>query len=476
MGTSSFWLGALTSISVCLATLPAAGAWPTHRGNPQRTGNVDGQSGPTTPKVLWVYRAQEHFVASPVPSGDRLIVSGLGAFNVSTLHCLAVDPKATERKVWSKSTPYLKRPTVCSPAVADGETIFGDGMHQTDGAFLHCLQLDKGLPLWQLRTPQPDRLVHLEGSPTVVGKHVFIGGGALGVICVDTAKVSLEGKEMSVQDAKKILDDKWQALVKAFEEDKKKDPDFAVPPNEDMLPRPAPRIAWTQGTGKWHVDAPVNVIGGRVLVASAFLDKEQEGDRALYCLETKTGKVIWKARLAVNPWGGASVSGNTVIVTGSSIGYDTKSVKGARGQIAAFDLSAGKELWQRDLPAGVVSCAALKDDLAICTATDGKVRVFVLKTGEPRVIFTGPVPFFAPPAIAGDMVYAADLAGVVHAIDIKNGTEKWKLDLGSDPAVKAPGMVYGGPVVHGGRVFVATCNLEGAHVNKPTVVVCIGDK
>ena len=85
-------------------------------------------------------------------------------------------------------------------------------------------------------------------------------------------------------------------------------------------------------------------------------------------------------------------------------------------------------------------------------------------------------PFFAGPAVVQGVVYAGDLRGVVHAIDLTNGTPKWKLDLGADPGVKAPGMIYAGPVVHGGRLFVATCNVEGPAANKPTVVVCIGEK
>jgi outer membrane protein assembly factor BamB len=130
------------------------------------------------------------------------------------------------------------------------------------------------------------------------------------------------------------------------------------------------------------------------------------------------------------------------------------------------------------VPGGVVSCAALVDGMAICTATDGKVRAFDLKTGERRWIYpnNGPfTPYFAPPAVADGVAYAGDLTGVIHAINLKDGGEKWKLDLGSDPAVKAPGMVYAGPVLQGGKLFVATCNIEGANVNKPTVVVCIGN-
>ncbi len=37
-------------------------------------------------------------------------------------------------------------------------------------------------------------------------------------------------------------------------------------------------------------------------------------------------------------------------------------------------------------------------------------------------------------------------------------------------------MIYGGPVVHGGRLYVGTCNLEGPNARKETVVVCIGEK
>jgi hypothetical protein len=37
-------------------------------------------------------------------------------------------------------------------------------------------------------------------------------------------------------------------------------------------------------------------------------------------------------------------------------------------------------------------------------------------------------------------------------------------------------MFYGGPVVHAGRLYAATCNLEGENARKETVVVCVGDK
>src|SRR5205823_5142148 len=161
--------------------------------------------------------------ASPTPAGDRLFISGLGAFNVSTFYSLAVDPKADPRVQWTKTTPFLKLPTVSSPAVVGDKLIFGDGMHQTDaGATLYCLGLDKGRPYWQL--PVLGSLVHLEGSPTVVDGKIYVGGGSAGVVCVDMNRVTLEGKEMDLPAIQKILDAKWADLQAKYEDEKKKNP------------------------------------------------------------------------------------------------------------------------------------------------------------------------------------------------------------------------------------------------------------
>ncbi len=89
------------SIFVLLFLATAAPAadpapWATYRGNPQRTGNTDGQPGPAAPALLWSVKSQDHFIASPVPvAADKLYVSGLGGFNrpVVSLFPLAKGPK-----------------------------------------------------------------------------------------------------------------------------------------------------------------------------------------------------------------------------------------------------------------------------------------------------------------------------------------------------------------------------------------------
>ena len=97
------------------------------------------------------------------------------------------------------------------------------------------------------------------------------------------------------------------------------------------------------------------------------------------------------------------------------------------------------------------------------------------QSGKQRWTSKSGVPYFAGPAVAGDAVYAADLDGVIRAVGLADGKPRWKLDLAGDAAVKAPGMVYGGPVVGGGRLYVATSNLEGKNAGGETVIVCIGE-
>lgn len=452
----------------------AAEPWSTYRGDTRRSGNPEGKSGPETGKVLWVHKTKEHFIAAPVPHRERLYVSGLSFINTSILYSLETAPRIEKRVAWQKSSPLLEMPTVSSPALFDGKLIFGDGMHQTNGASLYCMDVQSGAPVWQLKVE--GTLVHLEGSPTVIDGRVYIGGGAAGVLCVDPMRVTLDGKEMTTAAISKLIEAKRAELQKKYEEAKAKKDPFAVPPRDSDLPRPAPVVLWQKGKNDWHVDAPVTVVGERVLVASAFLDKEGVGKRTLFCLEAKTGKELWQVPLTINPWGGASVEGNTVVVTGSSIGYDPSALKGAKGVVAAFDLETGKPRWRKELPGGVVSCAALNKDLAVVSCTDGKVRAYGLSTGAIRWTYTSGTPIFAPVALTPDTVYAGDLKGVVHAIHLRSGAARWKLDLGGDSLVQSPGMIYAGPVIQGGRLYVATSNLVGDHVNKPTAVVCIGDK
>jgi outer membrane protein assembly factor BamB len=459
--------------------------WCTHRGNPQRTG-ADDKPGPAKPSVLWAYKSPDHFIAPLVPGAKDVYASSLGAFNTPGFHALALDPAGDKQLRWSRGAPLLRQPIAGAPAIvrphpAMQVLVFGDGFHTDEGASLRCVRASDGFPLWQL--PVPGKLVHFEGTPTFSsGGHpdahnrLFVGGGNAGVLCLEPSTVILDGKEYNDPlHAQGLLEHRWKELLAAYEAEKKKDPRFALPPDESMLPRPTPKRAWQQGQDKWHVDAPVALVEDRILAASAHLDDEKTGERALICLRAKDGEVTWKVPLKLNPWAGPTV-GPYVLVGCSSIRLDPQAVSGATGEVVAVELDTGKVRWRRDVPGGVLSAVAVKEGLAVFTATDGKVRAWDAFTGTEKWVYDATTPFFAGVAVAGRTVYAADLKGVIHAINLADGKRQWTLDLAADPATRTTGMVYGSPVVHGGRLYLATCSLEGGAGGATNVVVCIGDK
>lgn len=444
--------------------------WTAHRGGPARTGNIDGKPGPSQPKVLWAQKSKEQYLAPLSVGGDTVFATVMGPFNSGGIR--AFDMKEAKPPVWSKGAPGIKLPTVGSPASSAGRVVFGEGMHQTDGSALHCLRVADGRPLWRLDVP--GELVHIEASPSIAAGKVVVGSGSGGVICVDLNQVTLNGKDLSGADAEKEIDKLWKQMSDAYEVEKKKDPDFAIPPNEAALPKPAPKVLWQVGKGAWHVDAPVLVSGDKVYVSSAYLDKEKLGERALICLNLATGAEVWKAPLKFNAWAGATLAGEHVIVPCSTIRYDPKELNGAKGEIVCIKAADGKVEWRKDTTSAILATAAAVGDVAVICDTEGKVSAVDLKSGNPKWSSKVGGAFFAGPAVVADAIYAADIDGVVFSVGLADGKARWKLDLGSD-AVKAPGMVYGSPIVHGGKLFLGTANLEGKWAGGDTVVVCIGE-
>src|SRR5437773_256851 len=290
-----------------LSPFPGQAPWSTHRGNSQRTSADDGL-GPKKPRILWVHRSDHHFIAPLVPGAKDLYASSLAAFNTPSLQAFALDPLGDKQIRWTKGAPLLRQPIAGAPALLGGHRemlVFGDGFHTSNGSSLRCVRASDGFPLWQLRVA--GELVHFESTPTIAAGMLYVGGGNAGVLCVEPGKVTLDGKEHDLANVQSALEQRWEDLLAKYESEKKKDSEFALPPDESMLPRPVPRRLWQQGQDRWHVDAPVAVVEDRVLAASAYLDDEQVGERAIVCLKARDGVVLWKTPLKLNPWAGVTV-------------------------------------------------------------------------------------------------------------------------------------------------------------------------
>ena len=296
------------------------------------------------------------------------------------------------------------------------------------------------------------------------------------MLCLELKRVvTPDGQEQDLAAVIPGLAQRWSEMLARYKQEKQKDPQFAIPPSESALPIPAPKLLWQQGQGKWHIDAPPVVGGDLVLVASAFLDEEKIGKRCLLCLKAADGSVVWECPLEINPWAGPTVAGPLVLVGCSNIRFDRRLVGQAQGEVLGVDLATGQIRWREKAGGGVLSPIAVQGDVAVSTATDGRVTARHAPTGRVLWSFQAAHPFFAGPAVAGDAVYAADLQARVYSLRLADGQPRWTLDLATDPSVQSRALVFGSPVVHGGDLYLATCNLDG-EADQPSAIVCLSDK
>jgi outer membrane protein assembly factor BamB len=432
-----------------------------------------GAADPIPPKVLWVHKTQNHFVASPTTDGRTVVAPGIGAFNSAVVLGLRADPAASDRVAWMHTTPVLKMPPASSPAMSGGRVVFGTGLHQSDGGELICLDAVSGQIQWRL--VMEGRLVHLESAPAIVGDRVWFGAGHGGLICADMQRVTFEGDELPVEEVQRRLATLWEKMKAQYQSDLKKDPDFAVPPRREDLPVPSPRILWQAGKNRWHVDSPVRMARDCVFITTGKVAEDKHSEPAVLCVKADDGSLVWRTPMSTNPWGGVTVAGELVLTGGSTIRLDPDMADKGRGELVAVEAATGQVRWRMELPGGVVSPVAWAGALAIATATDGNVRAFEIATGKEQWSYSATGPIFGGAVVAGETVYAGDLKGVLHAIALADGKGLWKLDVGQHPSIKCPGMIEATPTIHEGRIFVATSNLESV-TDQHTVIICIGEK
>jgi outer membrane protein assembly factor BamB len=115
-------------------------------------------------------------------------------------------------------------------------------------------------------------------------------------------------------------------------------------------------------------------------------------------------------------------------------------------------------------------------DLAVLASADGTLHALNLSDGAPKWTYPIKNPTFSAPALSTDAAYVIDLKGIIHAVNLADGKARWTLDLSKDPAVNAPLSAYASPLLHNGKLYIATHNLDSPTGAGKTVVVCVGDK
>jgi outer membrane protein assembly factor BamB len=141
-------------------------------------------------------------------------------------------------------------------------------------------------------------------------------------------------------------------------------------------------------------------------------------DGEVAAFDLKSGKQLWRTKTKVDLSGGTGAS-SAVVAVGS-----------ADGQVLALSAADGAELWRADVKGEILSAPAVADKEIVVRTVDGKLRSLAIADGAelwtteqqiPRLTLRG----VAAPVVAHDMALSGFDNGRVIAVNMTDGTTVW---------------------------------------------------
>ena len=218
---------------------------------------------------------------------------------------------------------------------------------------------------------------------------------------------------------------------------------------ENLQPEIGVETAWSggaaSGTGGRHLELHPAAAGDRVFVAG------HDGDVAAY--DATTGKRIWEADTGIPVSGGPGAGSGIVVVGGSD------------GDVIALADTDGTVAWRTRVSSEVLSAPAVSERVVVVRSTDGKLFGLDTANGERIWVYDRTVPVLtlrgtSSPVVAGDVVVAGFDSGRLAAVSLADGRLVWEsriaaptgrtemerlVDIDADPIV-SDGVVYAATV------------------------------
>jgi outer membrane protein assembly factor BamB len=142
----------------------------------------------------------------------------------------------------------------------------------------------------------------------------------------------------------------------------------------------------------------------------------RDGDVAAFDL--KSGKQLWR------------VETKLALAGGTGVGADVVAVGSADGQVVALSADNGAERWRADVKGEVLSSPAVSATEVVVRTVDGKLRALALADGKevwsteqqiPRLTLRGA----AAPVVVGDIAISGFDNGRVLAVSLTDGATVW---------------------------------------------------
>lgn len=190
-----------------------------------------------------------------------------------------------------------------------------------------------------------------------------------------------------------------------------------------------------------RIESPWSTALGERVVATPLID----GDRLYIAterghvavLDAGNGDLIARHRASAGRiWGQPVLDGDVLYLAD----LDER-------RTVALNIATGERLWEQGLTAASAADLVLDDRLLIVGSFDRALHALdVQANGDERWRFRGDGWFVGPPAIHGDVRYAASMGGSVYAID-RDGEEIWRQRFEEEQFRASPIVVNGVLVV-----------------------------
>ena len=195
------------------------------------------------------------------------------------------------------------------------------------------------------------------------------------------------------------------------------------------------RQAARSGATKWKWDflVPRQFGNGRVFVG--------DSDGIFYCLDAKTGNLIWKQETEAE------------INSSPNFYKDSVLIGSQDGSLYRFRMSDGSIIWKYTIEAsGGIQCTpTLGEHYVFICGCDGKLHVIDVETGSTVETVEIGDPTLSTPAVLGPNVYFGTEGATLFDVDWKKSKIIWKYQNSkrrtsyrSSPAVSDLGVVIGG--------------------------------
>jgi outer membrane protein assembly factor BamB len=215
-------------------------------------------------------------------------------------------------------------------------------------------------------------------------------------------------------------------------------------------------VAWRRGFGRgsnraFHVTAPPVAADGRIYV--------MDGGAGVAAFDLSDGRQVWRTDLS-------SKVGREREAFGGGLALDNGKLYVASGYrfVAALDANTGKVIWRTPTDAPVHSAPTVSGGRVFAESTDDNLMTFDAATGQPgwahqALVEPARILAASSPAISGEAVVTAFASGELVALQAANGNPLWSAELSKsnrNSALSEIRDIAGRPVIYRGDVYAVS--------------------